>query len=399
MKPHRLQLTNHLVLAYGLYERMQMFNPPLAGATDLTRFHDPDYIKFLSTYLSLSLLSRSKEFKNRVTPDIIDEASKHYNVDNDDCPVFAGLFEFCQIYTGASLEAAKRLCAMETDIAINWSGGLHHAKKFLASGFCYINDIVLAILELLRYFPRVLYIDIDVHHGDGVQEAFYLTDRVYTLSFHKYGRILRNDTPFFPGTGHINELGTGQGRYHSLNIPLHSGIDDDSYGQLFQEIVSNVMHTYQPSVVVLQCGADSLGCDRLGLFNLSIHAHGECVRFVKSMCRLLPLLVLGGGGYTMRNVSRCWAYETGILTDVELHDDLPLNDDVFGLYREYFAPDYKLHPKLTGGHHNDNSPEYLAKVRIMALERIRCLAGAPGIGMQEVPGDWQADEWEEEEEE
>ncbi|VDQ10467.1 unnamed protein product [Trichobilharzia regenti] len=87
-----------------------------------------------------------------------------------------------------------------TDIAVNWSGGLHHAKKFEASGFCYVNDIVIAILELLKYNPRVLYIDIDVHHGDGVQEAFYLTDRVMTVSFHRYGNM------FFPGTGNINIL-------------------------------------------------------------------------------------------------------------------------------------------------------------------------------------------------
>ena len=110
-----------------------------------------------------------------------------------------GLYEFCARYTGASLEAAEKLVTEQADIAINWSGGLHHAKKFEASGFCYVNDIVVAILELLKYHPRVLYIDIDIHHGDGVQEAFYLTDRVMTVSFHKYGN-------FFPGTGHMYEV-------------------------------------------------------------------------------------------------------------------------------------------------------------------------------------------------
>lgn len=113
-----------------------------------------------------------------------------------DCPVFDGLFEFCQMYTGASLDGAVKLNHGLTDIAVNWAGGLHHAKKGEASGFCYINDIVLAILELLKYHPRVLYIDIDIHHGDGVEEAFYVTDRVMTVSFHKYG-------DFFPGTGDV----------------------------------------------------------------------------------------------------------------------------------------------------------------------------------------------------
>ena len=102
-----------------------------------------------------------------------------------DCPVFDGLYDFCATYTGCSIDGAIKLNHGLTDIAINWSGGLHHAKKMEASGFCYINDIVLAILELLKYHPRVLYIDIDIHHGDGVEEAFYTTDRVMTVSFHK----------------------------------------------------------------------------------------------------------------------------------------------------------------------------------------------------------------------
>lgn len=97
-----------------------------------------------------------------------------------DCPVFDGLYDFCATYTGCSIDGAVKLNHGLTDVAINWSGGLHHAKKTEASGFCYINDIVLAILELLKYHPRVLYIDIDIHHGDGVEEAFYTTDRVMT---------------------------------------------------------------------------------------------------------------------------------------------------------------------------------------------------------------------------
>jgi len=134
------------------------------------------------------------------------------------------------MYTGASLDGAMKLNKNCCDIAINWSGGLHHAKKFEASGFCYVNDIVIAILELLKYHPRVLYIDIDVHHGDGVQEAFYLTDRVMTVSFHKYGNW------FFPGTGDMYEIGADLGRYYSVNVPLKEGIDDFSYSQVCKKI-------------------------------------------------------------------------------------------------------------------------------------------------------------------
>jgi hypothetical protein len=107
-------------------------------------------------------------------------------------------------------------------VAINWAGGLHHAKKFEASGFCYINDIVLGILELLKYHPRVLYLDIDIHHGDGVEEAFYTTDRVMTVSFHKYGDY------FFPGTGDVKDVGVKGGKYYSVNVPLKDGINDET---------------------------------------------------------------------------------------------------------------------------------------------------------------------------
>ena len=146
------------------------------------------------------------------------------------------------------------------------AGGLHHAKKSEASGFCYVNDIVLAILELLKYHQRVLYIDIDIHHGDGVEEAFYTTDRVMTVSFHKYGE-------YFPGTGDLRDIGAGRGKYYAVNFPMRDGIDDECYQNTFVPIMSKVMECYQPSAVVLQCGADSLSGDRLGKFcDLLIHS-------------------------------------------------------------------------------------------------------------------------------
>jgi histone deacetylase 3 len=142
------------------------------------------------------------------------------------------------MYTGASLEGAVRLNRQNCDIAINWSGGLHHAHKSEASGFCYVNDIVIAILELLKYHPRVLYIDIDIHHGDGVQEAFYLCDRVMTVSLHKYGNN------FFPNTGHMYEIGGEIGKYFSVNVPFREGIDDASYMSVFKVIVNWIIFPF-----------------------------------------------------------------------------------------------------------------------------------------------------------
>ncbi|KAJ1934800.1 histone deacetylase, partial [Linderina macrospora] len=303
------------------------------------------------------------------------ECFAQFNI-GDDCPIFDGMWDFCQIYSGASIEAARKLISGSCDIAVNWMGGLHHAKKYEPSGFCYVNDIVLAILQLLRYYPRVLYVDIDIHHGDGVQEAFYTTDRVMTVSFHKY------NGDFFPGTGAIDEMGSGLGKFYAVNVPLQDGIDDRSYTQLFKTVMTSVMETFKPGAVVLQCGADSLGLDRLGVFNLSIAAHGECVRFMRRFG--VPMMVIGGGGYTIRNVARCWTNETGIVCGVDLPSELPNN-----AYHEFFAPDYSLHPQLSGRVINHNSRAYLNALTARILEQLRYLKGAPSVQMQEAPPDIQ----------
>ena len=119
-----------------------------------------------------------------------------------DCPVFDGLWNFCSLAAQGSVAGASWINNKQCDIAINWAGGLHHAKKFEASGFCYVNDIVLGALELLKQHERLLYIDIDIHHGDGVEEAFYVTNRVMCFSLHKFG-------DYFPGTGAITDQGEG----------------------------------------------------------------------------------------------------------------------------------------------------------------------------------------------
>jgi len=325
MKPHRIRMTHNLLLHYGLYSSMECFRPQCLPAEDMVEggpgyagFHTEDYIDFL----------------RKVTPGA--EATmatqmEAYNV-GEDCPVFNDLFRYCQLYAGGSVGGAVRLNHGLADVAINWAGGMHHAKKKEASGFCYVNDIVLSILELLKVHQRVLYVDIDIHHGDGVEEAFYTTDRVMTVSFHKFG-------DFFPGSGSQDQVGFGPGVNYALNVPLKEGIDDASYLRLFKTIMKKVFDKYQPGAVVACCGADSVAGDRLGCFNLSFKGHGECVAYLASFN--VPFLVLGGGGYTIRNVSRCWAYESSVLVGKPLDGALPVND-----YYEYFAPDYMLHLPL-----------------------------------------------------
>lgn len=356
MKPHRIRLAHSLVMNYGLYKKMEIYRAKPASKYEMTQFHTDEYIEFLA----------------KVTPDNMESFQKEqqkYNV-GDDCPVFDGLFEFCGISAGGSMEGAARLNRQKADIAINWAGGLHHAKKSEASGFCYVNDIVLGIIELLRFHNRVLYIDIDVHHGDGVEEAFYTTDRVMTASFHKYGE-------YFPGTGELRDTGVGQGKYYAVNFPLRDGIDDYSYKHIFEPVIKAIMDFYRPSAVVLQCGGDSLSGDRLGCFNLSMRGHANCVNFVKSYN--LPTLILGGGGYTMRNVARTWAYETGCLVGDDMTPNLPYND-----YYEYYAPDYELDVRPSNMD-NANSREYLDKILKTVLENLKRTQHAPSVQMTDVP--------------
>lgn len=201
-----------------------------------------------------------------------------------------------------------------------------------------------------------------------MEEAFYTTDRVMTVSFHKFG-------DYFPGTGDIRDIGHSKGKYYSLNVPLDDGIDDESYQSLFKPIMGKVMEVFRPGAVVLQCGADSLSGDRLGCFNLSIKGHAECVRYMRSFN--VPLLLLGGGGYTIRNVARCWCYETGVALGQEPEDKMPVNE-----YYEYFGPDYTLHV-APSNMENKNTRQQLDDIRSKLLDNLSKLRHAPSVHFQE----------------
>lgn len=375
MKPWRLTLANKIIFSYGMHHAMDIYNPRAATKQELGKFHTEDYINALQN----------------TTPDNVNfetlaETHKQWNF-GDDCPIFDGLFNYVSLYAGGTMDAARKLCNQQSDIAVNWSGGLHHAKKSEASGFCYINDIVLGIQELLLYHPRVLYIDIDVHHGDGVEQAFWSTNRVMTLSFHKYA-----EDRFFPGTGGMDDTGpkhiTNPGAHHSLNVPLNDGVEDEQYIHLFKTVVDDCMLAYQPTAIVLQCGGDSLGGDRLGVFNLNIKAHGACAEHVKKY--KVPLLVLGGGGYIPRNVSRLWAYETAIMIgSPDIHPNLPSHTP----FLDCFGPDRSLFPPLSEWrrYNNQNSNNYIRELIQNIREQLRYIEGSPSVKMSYIPPN--IDEW------
>uniref|UniRef100_A0A0G4F891 Histone deacetylase n=1 Tax=Chromera velia CCMP2878 TaxID=1169474 RepID=A0A0G4F891_9ALVE len=362
MKPQRMQLTHELVKSFGLHKELEVIQHHKANELEIERFHGSEYIAFLS---NITLDQTKLDWQG---------AARRFGVgEQTDCPIFEGLFDFQASCAGGSIQAARLLAAGKTDIAINWSGGLHHARKSEASGFCYVNDIVLGILELLNHFQRVMYIDIDIHHGDGVEEAFYCTNRVLTLSLHKFG-------DFFPGTGDLTDVGYGIGKHYSLNLPLNDGMDDASFLGLFKPVVRASVEKFRPEAIVLQCGADSLAGDRLGRFNLSIRGHAECLSFCRSFG--VPLLILGGGGYTIRNVARCWAFETAAALGVEdqMPGEIPRHDSI-----QWYGPEFKLHLPISKTFPNLNTKEHLERLKMKALERLRYLEAAPGVEFAHVP--------------
>ncbi|KAH7922563.1 histone deacetylase [Leucogyrophana mollusca] len=359
MKPHRIRMTHDLVSAYDMLDKMHVLRPKRATPETMTAFHTDEYIHFL----------------NRVTPETAEELTYHGTrfLMGEDNPAFEGVFEFCSISAGGSISAAQRITCGAADIAINWAGGLHHAKKREASGFCYINDIVLGILELLRTYPRVLYIDIDCHHGDGVEEAFYTTDRVMTCSFHKFGE-------YFPGTGTQEDRGRDKGRNYAVNVPLKDGITDEAFKNVFEPVIAKILEVFRPSAVVLQCGADSLAGDKLGCFNLTMQGHAHCVQFLRQ--QNIPLILLGGGGYTTKNVARTWTYETACALGIEneIDQNLPWNE-----YFEWFGPRYRLEVPENNMEDLNVKDGSLDKVRATALQQLSQIPCAPSVGMHDVP--------------
>jgi len=176
-------------------------------------------------------------------------------IGSPDCPIFKGLYEYAVLAAGGTLTAAKMILSGETELAFNPSGGYHHAGPGLAAGFCYINDVALACIVLAEQGKRVLYLDVDVHHGDGVANAFYDRSDVMTISLHQ------NPKTLFPGTGFENEIGTGKGEGYCVNVPLPVGTYDQAYMKAFEAVALPLMTAYNPDVIVFELGADALAGD------------------------------------------------------------------------------------------------------------------------------------------
>ncbi|UCG58323.1 MAG: acetoin utilization protein AcuC [Phycisphaerales bacterium] len=222
-----------------------------------------------------------------------------------DCPVFQGLYEYASLATGATLTGAQLILSGAADVAFNPSGGFHHAGPDRASGFCYINDVALACMVLAEQDRRVLYLDVDVHHGDGVAYAFYDRSDVMTISLHQ------NPKTLFPGTGFEDEIGSGEGKGYCVNIPLPIGTYDQAYMQVFGKIVLPLAKAYKPDVFVFELGADALAGDPLAHLCLTNNTYADIINLLLNFNK--PILMTGGGGYHVENTARAWALAWSVL--------------------------------------------------------------------------------------
>ena len=323
-------MVHSLIQACGLLEKMVAVKPLLATFDQLHSFHSWDYLSFLE--------ENNKCFNDE------DEDQIEYGFGYD-CPMKVGLFDYCLKVAGGSIMAASLLCQKKYKLIFHWLGGWHHAKVSEASGYCYVNDCVLAILELRKTFPKVLYVDLDLHHGDGVQDAFYGTDKVMTFSVHKY------EAGFFPGSGNVNEIGFGKGKYYNVNVPLHDGIQDDGFVYICKKLLNQVKNKYSPDAIVCQAGVDGLNGDPMRSFNLTSAAFENCVKIIANWD--LPTLFLGGGGYHEANVARCWTQLTASILDTPLPEDVPEHD-----FFPFYGPNFDFNTEKSF-RKDLNSKEYL----------------------------------------
>lgn len=302
MKPRRLQMVYELLQAYGAFEHPDaLLVPPRPATEDEVRLiHDQRYIDAVRALSSGHYL--------------VDAARYGFSADGDN-PVYPGMYDAALLSTGATMVAAELVVGGQARVAFNSSGGLHHAGRDRASGFCVFNDPAIAIAWMVRQGLRVAYVDIDAHHGDGVQYAFYRTDRVLTISTHESGRYL------FPGTGEAWETGEGEGQGYSVNVPLLPYTGDGTYLAAFDQVVPPLVEAYKPDVLVAQLGVDAYHSDPLTHLQLTAATYRQVI---PRLLQLAPRVVaLGGGGYDLAAVARLWTRAYGWMLGVEWPERVP----------------------------------------------------------------------------
>ncbi len=305
-KPIRLELTRSLLHHAGLLSEAQEVHPEPFSESQLHTLHDPHYVEVVKA------VSKGRD---------VADAYAH-GLGTSDNPIFPGMHDAILGICAATATAVDLVASGKKQRATNISGGLHHAMRGKMSGFCTYNDLALGIEQAIqRHGVRVAYIDLDAHHGDGVQWLFYERAEVMTISMHESGRYL------FPGTGHTYEIGKDAGRGSSVNMPLEPFTEDDSYLECFEAVVPRALKAFGPDLIVLQAGADMHYNDPLADLALSTKGIGESYRRVSELADEYcegRLVATGGGGYDpYRTVPRVWSLLWGAVSRQEVPEDVP----------------------------------------------------------------------------
>ena len=326
LNPVRLDLTIRLARSLGVLDGVQPLAPVPATDDELHTVHSDDYVA------------------------AVKQASRGYvghGLGTPDNPVFYRMHEASALVAGGSLMAAEEILAGRAARAVNIAGGLHHAMRDHASGFCVYNDCALAIRRLLDGgLSRVAYVDIDVHHGDGVQEAFADDRRVLTISLHQHPATL------FPGTGNSTDIGAPGAEGSAVNVPLPPGTGDDSWLRAFHAVVPALLRAFQPEVLVTQHGADTHVEDPLANLALSVDGQRAAHRALANLADTTAggrWLALGGGGYSLfRVVPRSWTHLLGVLLDREVEPNAAVPAD-WTAYAATVARGTELPTSMTDG--------------------------------------------------
>ena len=298
-KPERAIKAYELCRRYGVMDRpwMKTMAPKPIDPVLLSLFHEQGYISLLreasTGRVSLELLA--------------------HGIGSEDNPILPGIYEWSLMTAGATYMGMRLIVEGKADVVFSPLGGFHHAHRDYAEGFCYVNDVAIAIAGAIKGGMKVAFIDIDAHHCNGVQDAFYEEDRALVVSLHETGETL------YPGTGMMDEIGVGKGVGYNINIPLAKGTDDEVYVYAFQEVVPPIVRVFKPDFVVAEIGADTLRSDPLTHFMLTNNAYQEVIKVIKGLSQ--RLLALGGGGYDIYRTARCWTLAWSILNEVEPEDE------------------------------------------------------------------------------
>jgi acetoin utilization protein AcuC len=302
-KAIRPEAVKHLLEAFGLVLKVKNFAP--ATLEEILGTHSRGYVTRVQ-----------RASGGEIVPDALE-----YGIGTSDTPIFAQMHQATAAVCGGTLEGARQIASGDALRVLGLAGGLHHAQHSMGGGFCVYNDLSIAIHHLTAQGLRVAYIDIDAHHGDGVQWLHYDQNNVLTISLHETGRYL------YPGTGHTYELGRGAGLGYSLNVPLEPYTQDVSYLEALERVLEPALRWFAPDVLVVQGGADSHQLDPLADLCLTAQGYRAAYDLIVQLAQDLcggRILATGGGGYaTLHAVPRVWAQWYAALEGLELPETIP----------------------------------------------------------------------------